>query len=266
MIHAYLFILNIREANGGHGPNFVKIMSGINRTAGTNITVYHTFHDEVDFYKVHVWKCNGICQHRKPFNGLVKRTCNRAPGPNDIWWTKHQQTCGGVFQKISGPDPKQESKKKKTQSNAPKITNYLQNNNNSGGKPKSFATGGGGFGSKTTVVKPSAKPTTTTTATPTAGNSFCSEPGSNLRNVVGFKDLNGSGKSSIILSWKLKHILIQISSQHRLKHKQETTAVHGRVSGLHFGVNKRCGRWKLVAGGERQEYVGSKVGCHRSRD
>lgn len=67
MIHAYLFILNIREGNGGHGPNFKKIMEGINKIAGTNITVYHTFHDEVELYKTHWWRCNGICQHRKPF-------------------------------------------------------------------------------------------------------------------------------------------------------------------------------------------------------
>lgn len=39
MIHAYLFILGIREPNGGHGPNFKKIMTGINKIAGTNITV-----------------------------------------------------------------------------------------------------------------------------------------------------------------------------------------------------------------------------------
>lgn len=39
MIHAYLFILNVREGNGGHGPNFQRIMTNINKAAGTNITV-----------------------------------------------------------------------------------------------------------------------------------------------------------------------------------------------------------------------------------
>lgn len=72
MIHAYLFIQNIREGNGGHGPNFKRIMENINRVAGTNITVYHTFHDEVALYKTHIWRCNGICQHRKPFYGWVR--------------------------------------------------------------------------------------------------------------------------------------------------------------------------------------------------
>lgn len=43
MIHAYLFILNIREENGGHGPNFKRIMTNINKAAGTNITVRRPF-------------------------------------------------------------------------------------------------------------------------------------------------------------------------------------------------------------------------------
>lgn len=107
MIHAYLFVLNIREANGGHGPNFKRLMESINKVAGTNITVYHTFNDEVDHYKTHVWRCNGICQHRKPFFGFVKRTSNRAPGPNDLWWAKHRETCSGTFVKIAAPEPKE---------------------------------------------------------------------------------------------------------------------------------------------------------------
>lgn len=39
MIHAYCFVLGIREGNGGHGPHFKKIMNGINKIAGTNISV-----------------------------------------------------------------------------------------------------------------------------------------------------------------------------------------------------------------------------------
>ncbi|XP_033249486.1 sprT-like domain-containing protein Spartan [Drosophila miranda] len=101
MIHAYCFIQNIREGNGGHGPNFKKIMTTINQVAGTNITVYHTFHDEVEMYKTHVWRCTGICQSRHPFRGWVKRTSNRPPGPNDQWWEKHTRDCGGTFMKVS---------------------------------------------------------------------------------------------------------------------------------------------------------------------
>uniref|UniRef100_A0A182IL28 Protein with SprT-like domain at the N terminus n=1 Tax=Anopheles atroparvus TaxID=41427 RepID=A0A182IL28_ANOAO len=106
MIHAYCFVLGIREGNGGHGPTFKKIMNGINKIAGTNITVYHSFHDEVNLYKTHWWKCNGPCQHRHPFFGLVKRTTNRKPGTYDFWWQEHQLTCGGEFIKIREPSPK----------------------------------------------------------------------------------------------------------------------------------------------------------------
>jgi SprT-like domain-contaning protein Spartan len=94
MIHAYCFVLGIREGNGGHGPNFIKLMTGINRLAGTAITIYHSFHDEVSLYKTHWWRCDGVCQNRKPYYGFVKRTSNRAPGANDFWFRQHQETCG----------------------------------------------------------------------------------------------------------------------------------------------------------------------------
>lgn len=117
MIHAYLFVLCVREPNGGHGPNFHRIMNNINKVAGTNITVYHTFNDEVEHYRQHIWRCNGICQHRKPFFGYIKRTSNRAPGPNDVWWPKHLHTCSGTFIKIASPKrdkaAPEEPKKKK---------------------------------------------------------------------------------------------------------------------------------------------------------
>ena len=113
MIHAYCFVLNIREGNGGHGPNFKKIMYAINKVAGTNITVYHTFHDEVNLYKQHWWRCNGICQDRSPFFGYVKRTSNRAPGPNDQWWGQHMRNCGGTFMKIKEPEKKKTSRPSK---------------------------------------------------------------------------------------------------------------------------------------------------------
>ncbi|XP_058058803.1 uncharacterized protein LOC131209697 [Anopheles bellator] len=113
MIHAYCFVLGIREGNGGHGPTFKKIMNGINKIAGTHITVYHTFHDEVNIYKTHWWKCNGPCQHKHPFYGVVKRTANRKPGPSDFWWKEHNLTCGGEFVKIREPSPKRKITKNK---------------------------------------------------------------------------------------------------------------------------------------------------------
>lgn len=204
MIHAYLFILNIREGNGGHGPNFVKIMSGINKTAGTNITVYHNFHDEVEMYKTHVWRCNGICQHRKPFFGWIKRTSNRAPGQNDNWWISHQQSCGGVFEKVSQPEPKRIIKKAKPATETlPKITNWLNGTNKpSPGGSNRF---GSGFGSNTIVIKPSTKtkvvPSATDNRRNTISNTSYIPPqttvGGNLRNVIGLKDLNSSGNPNI---------------------------------------------------------------------
>ncbi|KAH8341710.1 hypothetical protein KR074_007261 [Drosophila pseudoananassae] len=122
MIHAYCFVLNIREGNGGHGPNFKRIMGLINQTAGTNITVYHSFHDEVAVYRTHVWRCTGICQNHAPFQGWVRRSSNRAPGPYDQWWEKHQRDCGGTFQKVSGPenDKKSTTKEKTKKAEKPK--------------------------------------------------------------------------------------------------------------------------------------------------
>ncbi|XP_072749863.1 DNA-dependent metalloprotease SPRTN [Anoplolepis gracilipes] len=103
MIHAYLFLTNNDRDRDGHGPNFCKHMYRINKEAGTNITIYHNFHDEVRLYKQHWWKCNGPCQHRPPFFGTVRRSMNRAPGPTDYWWSEHQRKCNGEFIKIKEP-------------------------------------------------------------------------------------------------------------------------------------------------------------------
>lgn len=190
MIHAYLFIRGIREANGGHGPNFHKIMNDINKVAGTKITVYHTFHDEVDAYKVHVWRCNGICQHRKPFYGWVKRTSNRAPGPNDLWYSKHQENCGGCFQKVSGPEPKRAMKKSKAEkpsSTQPKINTFLDGKK--GGPYGGLRTNGGG----TQVItnrKGSTANTNMAPPTSTIVPKAVDASRGNLTNVVGFKNLN----------------------------------------------------------------------------
>lgn len=113
MIHAENFIRGIMEENGGHGKNFLSKMHEINRLAGTNISVYHTFIDEVNLYKKHWWRCDGACKNRGPFFGFVKRTCNRAPGKNDKWWQQHEQTCGGTFIKVKEPEKVVKAKKGK---------------------------------------------------------------------------------------------------------------------------------------------------------
>ncbi|XP_004620382.3 DNA-dependent metalloprotease SPRTN isoform X1 [Sorex araneus] len=104
MIHAYLFVTNNDKDREGHGPEFCKHMHRINRLTGANITIYHTFHDEVDEYRRHWWRCDGPCQHRKPYYGYVKRATNRAPSAHDYWWAEHQKTCGGTFIKIKEPE------------------------------------------------------------------------------------------------------------------------------------------------------------------
>ncbi|XP_036684108.1 sprT-like domain-containing protein Spartan isoform X2 [Balaenoptera musculus] len=68
------------------------------------VEVYHTFHDEVDEYRRHWWRCDGPCQHRKPYYGYVKRATNRAPSAQDCWWAEHQKTCGGTYIKIKEPE------------------------------------------------------------------------------------------------------------------------------------------------------------------
>lgn len=113
MIHAWNFIRGISEENGGHGRNFLGKMHEINKLAGTNISVYHTFHDEVNLYKKHWWRCDGVCKEKSPYFGFVKRTCNRAPGKSDFWWQKHEQTCGGKFIKIKEPEKVEKKRKGK---------------------------------------------------------------------------------------------------------------------------------------------------------
>ncbi|XP_060047979.1 DNA-dependent metalloprotease SPRTN isoform X3 [Erinaceus europaeus] len=114
MIHAYLFVTNNDKDREGHGPEFCKHMHRINHLTGANITVYHSFHDEVDEYRRHWWRCNGPCQHRKPYYGYVKRATNRAPSAHDYWWTEHQKTCGGTFIKVKEPENYSKKGKGKT--------------------------------------------------------------------------------------------------------------------------------------------------------
>jgi SprT-like family. len=109
----YLFITNPKACreNGGHGVEFQEIMHNINSMTGLNISVYHSFHDEVAFYRKHIWRCNGPCQNKPPYYGYVKRAMNRAPGPKDPWWSQHEKECGGTYIKIDGPEFRKEEKK-----------------------------------------------------------------------------------------------------------------------------------------------------------
>jgi hypothetical protein len=107
-IHAYLFATSnfshVRDPTGGHGPGFQSLAKAINAHGGYEITEFHTFHDEVDSYRTHIWQCDGRCKSKPPDFGLVKRTMNRAPGKHDLWWEQHEKECGGTFNKIAEPE------------------------------------------------------------------------------------------------------------------------------------------------------------------
>ena len=70
-------------------------------------------HLQVDLYRQHWWRCNGPCQKRPPYYGMVKRAMNRAPAPRDPWWPDHQRTCGGTYHKIREPEDYGKKKRKK---------------------------------------------------------------------------------------------------------------------------------------------------------
>ncbi|NWS71960.1 SPRTN protein, partial [Crotophaga sulcirostris] len=115
MIHALLFVTNNDKDRESHGPEFCKHMRRINRLTGANVTIYHSFHDEVDLYRQHWWRCNGPCRYRKPYFGYVKRSMNRAPSARDFWWAEHQEKCGGTFTKVKEPEKSSAKSKEKTQ-------------------------------------------------------------------------------------------------------------------------------------------------------
>ncbi|XP_030302907.1 sprT-like domain-containing protein Spartan [Calypte anna] len=115
MIHALLFVTNNDKDRESHGPEFCKHMRRINRLTGANVTIYHSFHDEVDLYRQHWWRCNGPCRNRKPYFGYVKRSMNRAPSARDFWWAEHQEKCGGTFTKVKEPENFSKKSKEKTQ-------------------------------------------------------------------------------------------------------------------------------------------------------
>ncbi|GAA5810484.1 hypothetical protein MFLAVUS_003905 [Mucor flavus] len=113
MIHAFLFIIREEEsANGepvksdGHGPRFLEEAKRINDATGFNISIYHSFHDELYYYLPHVWQCNGICNTEPPYFGSARHSTDRPPGPADNWYKNHQLTCGGTYKKVASPTNK----------------------------------------------------------------------------------------------------------------------------------------------------------------
>ncbi|KAM0683482.1 hypothetical protein MDAP_001050 [Mitosporidium daphniae] len=123
MIHAYLFVSARSTDRDGHGPDFQALMRAINVAANSNITVYHSFHGEVNYYKRHIWRCSGICRERPPFYGWVRRAMNREPQKADSWFKSHLEACGGTFVKISEPFKPAKSNAKERKHN--KIVPYF---------------------------------------------------------------------------------------------------------------------------------------------
>jgi predicted SprT family Zn-dependent metalloprotease len=125
MIHAYLYLTRNFKDRGEHGDEFKSHADRINKAASTRITVYHTFHDEVNAARQHVWRCTGSCRTAPPFYGYVKRSMNRAPGKNDTWWAQHQSKCSGTFEKVAEPESfkaKQAGKSEKSMMTASKAS------------------------------------------------------------------------------------------------------------------------------------------------
>ncbi|KAL5009217.1 hypothetical protein ScPMuIL_014798 [Solemya velum] len=129
MIHAYLFVTDNNKDHDGHGPEFCKHMNRINKETGASISIYHSFHDEVDLYRQHWWRCGGPCKDRKPYYGYVKRAMNRAPSPRDTWWSEHMRTCGGTYTKVKEPDNYKKKGKKDTDQTLKKSTDNISNKN-----------------------------------------------------------------------------------------------------------------------------------------
>ena len=110
VIHAYLFMAEgiQRDEFDGQGPKFQSYAARINvpERGRVSITPYHTFHDEVELYRMHHWTCQKCGK-------LVKRAMNRAPGRHDTWWPVHATRCGGAFVKTKEPPLKTKKPKKK---------------------------------------------------------------------------------------------------------------------------------------------------------
>ncbi|KAG8040662.1 hypothetical protein G9C98_002658 [Cotesia typhae] len=215
MIHGFLFITNNNRDRDGHGPEFCKHMERINREAGTKITIYHDFHDEVRLYQQHWWKCDGPCQKRPPYFGIVRRSMNRAPGPSDFWWQNHQQNCGGKYIKIKEPENKQPTKGKRSSEVSkalPKqntLDNFVQSTKTSSSSSSSFSNDSpknkpGGIktisgntrsvGSKTVTVSKVGSGSLNTN-----GSEGIKKLGTSTNNVFGF-GTGGPGSSSLTSS------------------------------------------------------------------
>lgn len=73
---------------------------------------------------------------------MVRRAMNRAPSPRDPWWSDHQRSCGGTYQKVREPEDYGKKKRKKDDTstkqegskNTPSIYDWLNRKNKKNSK------------------------------------------------------------------------------------------------------------------------------------
>lgn len=75
-----------------------------------------------------MWRCDGFCQNQAPYFGIVRRSMNRPPGPNDFWWNEHMRMCRGHFVKIMGPEVPEKRKKAGTEKSVTDLSKYINKN------------------------------------------------------------------------------------------------------------------------------------------
>lgn len=101
MIHA--FVHQKQLPGRSHGHHFTAIMNRINKAAGTDITVFHSWRAEVKALKKFHWRCTGdICQAYGPTRGTISLPTQRKPNRFDHSVRFHEKyNCTGTFQQIS---------------------------------------------------------------------------------------------------------------------------------------------------------------------
>ncbi|XP_049287431.1 uncharacterized protein LOC125765938 [Anopheles funestus] len=99
MIHALLKMEGVKEPNSGHGENFRKIMTFLNKMLLTNISFNHKLFNTNLACRNQWYRCTGICHNYDPFYGIV-RSIDGPPGLQNEWWKTHADNCGGTFYKI----------------------------------------------------------------------------------------------------------------------------------------------------------------------
>ncbi|KAK1934046.1 SprT-like family domain-containing protein [Babesia divergens] len=58
MIHAHMFLTKQYRNCRAHGKEFIWHMNRVNEITGLNVTIYHNFHDELNYYRRHIWRCS----------------------------------------------------------------------------------------------------------------------------------------------------------------------------------------------------------------